>query len=108
MDQLACLASGNEDGREGYNNQDLISFIPYDKMIPDDLHLRIRITSKMVNQLVTWAILLKLKDKVTAEMKRIGVAFQFFEEQGDDQNGKISKWTQPSGEKMFYSYCMTY
>ncbi|XP_052075780.1 uncharacterized protein LOC127713848 [Mytilus californianus] len=85
----------------GYIRQDMCSFIDYTSMAPDDLHLRIRLSLKLLNQVVTWAIDQKNEDKLEAEMKRIGASFHFWEERGDDKSStSIKKWSQPSGDEL--------
>lgn len=37
---------------KGYIDEDMCDFITFDNMCPDDLHLRIRISSKLFNQVV--------------------------------------------------------
>ena len=43
-----CTKSGDE--RRGYFHEDMLDFIPYNNICPDDLHLRMRISSKLFNQ----------------------------------------------------------
>jgi hypothetical protein len=38
------------DDRKGYVQEDLLDFISYKDICPDDLHLRIRISTKLFNQ----------------------------------------------------------
>ncbi len=40
---------GQKESR-GYVHEDLVKFIPFTSMCPDDLHLRIRISTKLFNQ----------------------------------------------------------
>ena len=39
-----------EKDRKGYTEEDLCSFIPFHNVCPDDLHLRMRISGKLFNQ----------------------------------------------------------
>ncbi|XP_053376941.1 uncharacterized protein LOC128547783 [Mercenaria mercenaria] len=97
-DQAHELRNGS---RRGYIKSDLLPFIDYKNIVPDDLHLRIRISLKLFNQIVTWAIDQKNEERLEVEMKRIGVSFHFWEEQGDDKsNASVKKWSQPSGDDL--------
>ena len=40
------------DKARGYILEDLLEFIPYSRLVPDDLHLRIRISLKLFNQVI--------------------------------------------------------
>lgn len=85
----------------GYKEKDLCPFIPYDDMPVDDLHLRIRISQKLFNQVVTWSIDQKTEDDLCKELRRIGVSFRMWEEKGDDKlNTKVKKWSQPNGDDL--------
>lgn len=85
----------------GYKDKDLCPFISYHDMPIDDLHLRIRISLKLFNQLVTWAIDQKSEDNLKTELKRVGVSFRMWEERGDDKlNTKVRKWSQPTGDDL--------
>lgn len=59
------------------------------------------ISALVLSQVVRWSIELKTTAELMAEMKRIHVDFKVFEEIGDDDRGKVRKWTQPSGEKPY-------
>eukprot|EP00105_Crassostrea_gigas_P027918 XP_011449411.1 PREDICTED: uncharacterized protein LOC105343668 [Crassostrea gigas] len=84
-----------------YKEKDLCPFIPYDDMPVDDLHLRIRISHKLFNQVVTWSIDQKTEDDLCKELRRIGVSFKIWEEKGDDKlNIKVKKWSQPNGDDL--------
>ena len=52
-------------------------------------------------QVVRWSIETKRSLQLLSEMRRIHVDFKLFEETGDNNSGKIRKWTQPSGKE----YC---
>uniref|UniRef100_A0A8W8JR70 SAP domain-containing protein n=1 Tax=Magallana gigas TaxID=29159 RepID=A0A8W8JR70_MAGGI len=85
----------------GYKDTDLCPFISYHDMPIDDLHMRIRISLKLFNQLVTWAIDQKSEDNLKRELKRVGVSFRMWEERGDDKlNTKVRKWSQPTGDDL--------
>ncbi|XP_070184467.1 uncharacterized protein [Littorina saxatilis] len=84
----------------GYKHTDLLHWVPYQDMIPDELHLRMRISNKLVNQVVVWSITQDRKQPLLDEMKRVRVDFRFVEEQGDDGKGKIKKWTQLGGDDL--------
>ncbi|XP_062619871.1 uncharacterized protein LOC134281418 [Saccostrea cucullata] len=85
----------------GYKDKDLCPFIAYSDMPIDDLHLRIRISLKLFNQLVTWAIDQKSEENLKRELKRVGVSFRMWEEKGDDKlNTKVRKWSQPTGDDL--------
>lgn len=45
--QLQCLESRQN---KGYMQADLLPFISYENMVPDELHLRMRISNKLLNQ----------------------------------------------------------
>ena len=49
-EQAKLLAKQKGEELKGYKNDDLVPFIPYKNICPDDLHLRIRISSKLYNQ----------------------------------------------------------
>lgn len=73
--------------------------IATENIIPDDLHLRIRLTLKLFNQLVSWAIDQSQQQEMVTEMARLGVSFHFWNERGlDNSKDVISKWYQPNGE----------
>lgn len=59
------------------------------------------ISALVLSQVVRWSIELKTTAELMAEMKRIHVDFKVFEEIGDDDRGKVRKWTQPSGGKTY-------
>nr|XP_022301977.1 uncharacterized protein LOC111109978 [Crassostrea virginica] len=85
----------------GYKDKDLCPFIPYSGMPIDDLHLRIRISLKVFNQLVTWSIDQKSEENLKRELKRVCVSFRMWEEKGDDKlNTKVRKWSQPTGDDL--------
>ena len=44
-----CVGQKGEKAR-GYNGDDMLDFIAMDSVVPDELHLRMRISSKLFNQ----------------------------------------------------------
>ncbi len=49
----------NEKEPKGYINEDLVKFIPFTSMCPDILHLRMRISNKLFNQVNMYCSLLQ-------------------------------------------------
>jgi len=49
---LTCLRKKNVDTKKGYVNEALFPFIPYDKMVVDMLHLTLRVTDKLFEELL--------------------------------------------------------
>ncbi|KAK7484131.1 hypothetical protein BaRGS_00024620, partial [Batillaria attramentaria] len=77
-----------QEERKGFSNPDLVPWIPFKHMVPDELHLRMRITSKLLNQVVKWCLEVKTTKALEAEMRRIHVDFRLYEEVGDDDCGQ--------------------
>jgi hypothetical protein len=96
----ACLNDNTNKNSRGYLEK---SIIPIDFMntVPDILHLRIRISLKLFNQLVSWAVDQNNKVALEREMQRIKVPFHFWEENGDNGKGSVSKWSQPDGNELW-------
>ncbi|XP_070200636.1 uncharacterized protein [Littorina saxatilis] len=84
----------------GYKESDLLPFIPYHRMIPDELHLRMRITNKLINQVVMYSVYQGNKTRLVEAMKDINIQFQFFEKQGDDGKNSINTWTNFNGDQL--------
>ena len=52
-EQERLLATADSlSAKKGYSKTDLLPFIPYQRVVPDELHLRIRITNKLLNQVI--------------------------------------------------------
>ncbi|XP_076434620.1 uncharacterized protein LOC143274633 [Babylonia areolata] len=98
-EQQECLPA--ERTKLGYKEEDLFPWVQYDSLIPDLLHLRMRISNKLLNQVILWAVDQSKKTSLVEEMKRLGISFKFTEETGDDGRGKVTKWTQLSGPEKF-------
>ncbi|KAL8571392.1 hypothetical protein ACOMHN_046567 [Nucella lapillus] len=96
-DQALCLGANAEETK-GYEAEDLLPFIPFDCVVPDELHLGMRITNKLLNQVVAWSVDHGLKDSLLREMSRLSVDFRFTEQ--EDGTGSITKWTQLTGEQL--------
>ena len=52
-EQERLLATADSlSAKKGYSKTDLLPFILYQRVVPDELHLRIRITNKLLNQVI--------------------------------------------------------
>ncbi|KAK7501225.1 hypothetical protein BaRGS_00007710, partial [Batillaria attramentaria] len=89
--QRQCLDARGVDGKRGYAKHDLLPWIPFSHMVPDELHLR---------WVVKWSLEVGTRKELLAEMKRIHVDFRLYEETGDDGVGKVHKWTQSGGDEL--------
>ncbi|KAK7501635.1 hypothetical protein BaRGS_00007066 [Batillaria attramentaria] len=98
--QTACLQTTGVENRRGYQHEDLLPWIPYPDVVPDELHLRMRITGLLLNQVVRWSIRCSRTKELREQMRAVHVDFNFYEEVGDDNQGKVHKWTQPAGDAL--------
>lgn len=96
-ESASCL---HKSQNKGYKNLSLLH-IEFCDIVPDTLHLRMRIANKLFNQIVTWAVDQKREAALLTEMKRIGCHFRFWSEKGDDLRGSVTKWYQPNGDQLW-------
>lgn len=98
-----CLDPQYHGDNYGYLHPPLLNVANHE-IIPDELHLRIRLTLKLFNQLVSWAIDQQNQIALEHEMLRLRVPFHFWTERGlDSSSQSICKWVQPSGKYLYTS-----
>ncbi|XP_078701561.1 uncharacterized protein LOC144927753 [Branchiostoma floridae x Branchiostoma belcheri] len=72
----------------------------FDEIVPDVLHMGMRIRGKLFNQVVVWAINQRRTKELVAAMKDTGVPFRLMEGTGDDGKGSIRTWTQLNAKQL--------
>ncbi|XP_048575576.1 uncharacterized protein LOC125556804 isoform X1 [Nematostella vectensis] len=66
--------------------------IEFTKVIPDTLHLKLRIMGKLLNQVACWAIEQNVKKAMEEAIEALGVRFCFYDVQ-DDSGKTTTKWS---------------
>ncbi|XP_031554509.1 uncharacterized protein LOC116291481 [Actinia tenebrosa] len=91
-----CSELANSDGEKFDVKHEPLVPIEFTDVVPDTLHLMLRIRGKLLNQVACWAIEQKKKDQMETAMREIGkfarVKLEFYDVQ--DEGGKTTtKWT---------------
>ncbi|XP_066279013.1 uncharacterized protein [Branchiostoma lanceolatum] len=71
-----------------------------EEVVPDPLHMEMRVRGKLFNQAVVWNINQKREAELLAAMKEIGVPFRIMEGTGDDNKGSVKTWTQLNAKQL--------
>ena len=74
-EQQRAYMKKNGDERKGYVMEDLLDFISYHNICPDDLHLRIRISTKLFNQVTVYQYSYYTVNKLVGNIYHICLCF---------------------------------